>query len=36
MFTEENENGMTPRDIFDKYGFETDVLGMKRIESSGK
>ncbi|MCM3165190.1 HTH domain-containing protein, partial [Metabacillus litoralis] len=35
-FIDENEKGKLPRDIFEKSGFDIDIIGMKRVESSGK
>lgn len=36
IFITENENGKFPREIFEMCGFSIEILGMKRIESSGK
>lgn len=36
LFISENENGKLPRQIFQEAGFDISILGMKRIESSGK
>ena len=36
IFIEENQKGKFPRQIFEECGFNIDILGMKRIESSGK
>ena len=36
IFITENKNGKFPREIFESYGFDIKILGMKRIESSGK
>ena len=36
IFITENENGKFPREIFESCGFDIHILGMKRIESSGK
>jgi len=36
IFIVENEKGKLPRDIFDEHGFDINILGIKRIESSGK
>ena len=36
IFITENEKGRFPRDIFEEHGFDIQVLGMKRVESSGK
>lgn len=36
IFITENEKGKTPRQIFADHGFKIDILGMKRINSSGK
>jgi len=35
IFITENEGGKTPRNIFVDHGFEIEMLGMKRIQSSG-
>lgn len=35
LFIVENENGKLPRQIFEDAGFDTNILGMKRIKSSG-
>ena len=32
-FIEEYNNGLLPRDIFEKYGFPFNVLGKKRVEN---
>lgn len=34
IFIVENEKGKIPRVIFEEYGFDIDILGMKRIKSS--
>ena len=36
IFITENKNGKFPREIFESCGFDIEILGMKRIESSGK
>lgn len=36
IFISENEKGKLPRTIFEECGFNIDILGMKRVESSGK
>jgi len=36
IFITENKNGKFPREIFESCGFDIDILGMKRVESSGK
>jgi transposase len=36
IFIAENEKGKLPRDIFEKYGFDIDIIGLKRVQSSGK
>ena len=36
IFIAENEKGRLPREIFEEYGFDLDVLGMDRVTSSGK
>jgi transposase len=36
IFISENEKGKFPREIFEDHGFEIDIVGMKRVESSGK
>ncbi|MEG9334648.1 HTH domain-containing protein, partial [Bacillus cereus] len=35
IFIEENEKGKLPRNIFDECGFDIDMIGMKRVMSSG-
>jgi len=35
-FIIENQSGKFPREIFEECGFNIDILGMKRVESSGK
>lgn len=35
IFLEANENGKFPREIFETCGFDVDVIGMDRVESSG-
>ena len=34
IFIAENEKGKFPREIFEEYGFDIDILGIKRIKSS--
>lgn len=34
LFMEEYINGKLPRVIFEKYGFDVDILGIKRIEAA--
>lgn len=36
IFICENINGKLPRQIFEEYGFDVDILGMNRIHSAGK
>lgn len=36
IFIAENEKGKFPREIFEDYGFDIEVIGMKRVESSSK
>lgn len=36
IFIAENEKGKFPREVFEEYGFDIKILGMKRVESSGK
>lgn len=36
LFIAENQSGKFPRQIFEECGFDVSVLGIKRIESSGK
>lgn len=36
MFISENEKGKFPRQIFEEHGFDIDIIGMKRVKSSGK
>lgn len=35
-FITENETGKLPRQIFEECGFDIEILGLKRISSSGK
>ncbi|MBM6837318.1 IS3 family transposase [Clostridium saudiense] len=35
LFIAENEKGKFPRDIFAECGFDIDIIGLKRIQSSG-
>lgn len=35
-FITENEKGKFPKQIFEDHGFDIDIIGKKRIESSGK
>ncbi len=35
IFIEENEKGKLPRDIFEECGFDIEVIGIKRVMSSG-
>ncbi len=34
IFINESDKGKIAREIFKKYGFEVDILGIKRIDSS--
>lgn len=36
IFIAENEKGKFPREIFEECGFDINIVGMKRVESSGK
>ncbi|WHX39597.1 IS3 family transposase [Mesobacillus sp. AQ2] len=36
LFIAQNEQGKTPREIFDECGFDEEVIGIGRIRSSGK
>jgi transposase len=36
LFISENEKGKLPRQIFEECGFDIDLIGMKRVQSSGK
>ncbi|WP_085954050.1 IS3 family transposase [Clostridium butyricum] len=36
IFIVENNNGKFPRQIFEEHDFNIEILGMKRVESSGK
>lgn len=36
IFIVENQNGKFPRQIFEECGFDINILGIKRIELSGK
>ncbi len=35
IFIEENEKGKLPQNIFEECGFDIDMIGMKRVMSSG-
>lgn len=35
IFIAENEKGKFPKDIFSECGFDINVIGLKRIQSSG-
>lgn len=35
IFLVENESGKLPREIFESCGFDVEVIGIKRIKSSG-
>lgn len=34
IFIEDNENGKFPREIFESYGFDVEVVGLDRVQSS--
>ncbi len=36
IFISENERGKFPRQIFEEYGFDIEIIGESRIRSSGK
>jgi transposase len=36
IFIAENEKGKLPRQIFEESGFDIDIIGLERIQSSGK
>jgi cell division protein FtsB len=36
IFIAENERGKFPRDIFEDYGFDINILGKERIKSASK
>lgn len=36
LFIAQNKQGKFPREIFEECGFDEEVIGIKRIESSGK
>lgn len=36
IFIVENEKGKFPREIFEEFGFDTNILGVERIKSCGK
>jgi transposase len=36
LFISENNKGKLPRGIFEEYGFDVTVIGLQRVESSGK
>ena len=35
IFVVENEKGKFPREIFEEFGFDIDIIGINRIKSSG-
>ncbi|GGM24398.1 hypothetical protein GCM10011351_07700 [Paraliobacillus quinghaiensis] len=36
IFITENEKGKFPRQVFEEHGFDIDIIGINRVESSGK
>jgi transposase len=36
LFIAQNEKGKLPREIFEECGFDIDIVGLKRVQSSGK
>ncbi|OBZ07554.1 tranposase [Bacillus sp. FJAT-27264] len=36
LFISENNKGKLPREIFEESGFDVTVVGLQRVESSGK
>ncbi|TCN23982.1 hypothetical protein EV146_10888 [Mesobacillus foraminis] len=36
LFIAKNKKGRTPREIFDECGFDEEIIGISRIQSSGK
>ncbi len=36
IFIADNENGKLPREIFEECGFDIDIIGLNRIQASGK
>uniref|UniRef100_UPI00403F8DCF HTH domain-containing protein n=1 Tax=Paenibacillus sp. FSL K6-0276 TaxID=2921450 RepID=UPI00403F8DCF len=36
LFILENNKGKLPREIFEECGFDVTVIGIQRVESSGK
>lgn len=36
LFIVQNEQGKAPREIFEKCGFDEEIIGVKRIQSAGK
>ena len=36
IFIKEYEKGMFSREIFEKYGFDIDIIGIKRVKSSSE
>lgn len=36
IFITQNEKGKMPREIFEEYGFDINILGMQRVSSSAK
>lgn len=36
IFIAENEKGKFPREIFEEFGFDINILGVERVKSCGK
>jgi transposase len=36
IFITENQNGELPRQIFEKHGFDINIIGIERVRSSGR
>jgi len=36
IFITENLNGELPRQVFEKHGFDINIIGIERVSSSGK
>ena len=34
IFIAENEKGKLPRQIFEEYGFDIEIIGIERVQSS--
>lgn len=36
LFISENNKGKLPRELFEECGFDVTIIGIQRVESSGK